>query len=60
MTSHHAVRSMPAMPHGTSGILVTANVDTTTCTTPVLGKSHLSILVVVAWLSPAVLGSQVK
>jgi hypothetical protein len=30
-----------------SGILVTANVDTTTCTTPALGKGHLSVLVVV-------------
>ncbi|KAJ8580734.1 hypothetical protein M405DRAFT_869261 [Rhizopogon salebrosus TDB-379] len=34
MTSCHAVRSMPAMPH----ILATDNVDTTTCTTPALGK----------------------
>jgi hypothetical protein len=30
-----------------SGILATANVDTTTCTTPALGKGHLSVLVVV-------------
>jgi hypothetical protein len=30
-----------------SGILETANVNTTTCTTPALGKGHLSILVVV-------------